>query len=238
MAVRPKASGQRMAGAIIINTLTLKLSCGIFMKRITLSLLCTSALLVSACSGNGTILGAIAGGGVMAVQQRGFTDGVTDFEIQAQINNLWFQHSVDSFGKLDMTVNEGRVLLTGVVQDPEERVEAVRLAWQPKGVKQVINEIRVAQSEGIAGFAKDSWLSAQIRTKITFDGDILSINYSIDTVQGVVYLLGIAQHREELNRVIEAARTVSGVKKVVSYVRIASEEPHDDEMQALEQDKS
>ena len=69
------------------------------------------------------------------------------------------------FTKLDLTVNQGRVLITGVVQDPKHRVEAVRLAWQPTGVVQVINEVKVADSEGIIGFAKDAWISGRIRTK-------------------------------------------------------------------------
>ncbi len=127
------------------------------------------------------------------------------------------------FAKLDLTVNEGRVLITGIVQNPEARVEAVRLAWQPKGVKQVINEIRVDKSEGFTGYARDTWITARLRTAITFDKHISSINYTIDTVAGTVYLMGAAQSQAELDRVTRTARTIPDVKRVVSYVRIVGE---------------
>ena len=70
------------------------------------------------------------------------------------------------------------------------------------------------------GFAKDAWITTRLRTALTLDKNIQSINYSIDTVNGVVYLIGAAQNRMELNRVIETARTIPNVKRVVSYVKL------------------
>lgn len=182
-------------------------------------LLAVSPLALSACAAP-LAVGAAASGGIAASQERGFKGAMTDAEIQAKINQLWFEKDIDIFRKLDLTVNQGRVLITGIVQNPEHRVEAVRLAWQPEGVKQVINEIRVAKSEGITGFARDTWISTRLRSAITFNRDIYSINYTIDTVQGTVYLMGTAQNQQELNRVIEIARTIPDVKQVVSYVKV------------------
>lgn len=175
-------------------------------------------LLLSSCAGLAAGAGATVG--VAAVQEGGVSRALSDARIQAQINDLWFRYDVNMFRKLDLTINQGRVLITGVVQDPQHRVEAVRLAWQPSGVKQVINEIKVADSEGFIGFAKDAWISARLRTAITFDKDVESINYSIDTVQGVVYLMGFAQNQAELNHVIDIARTIENVRQVVSYVKL------------------
>ena len=124
---------------------------------------------------------------------------------------------------LSTTVNQGRVLLTGVVQDPNDRVEAVRLVWQVPGVKQVMNEIRVADSEGVPGFVRDNWITTRLRTAMTFDKEISSLNYSIDTVQGVVYLMGVAMNQRELDRVMDIARTIPNVKQVVSYVKMIGE---------------
>lgn len=178
------------------------------------------SLLVSSCAPVGVAAGVGAAAGIAAAQEGGISQAAVDARIQVEINDLWFRHNVDMFSKLDLTITQGRVLITGVVQNPEHRVEAVRLAWQPKGVKQVINEIRVANSEGITGFAKDTWISTRLRTALIFDKNIQSINYTIDTVQGTVYLMGFAQNRLELNRVVEKARTISGVKNVVSYVKL------------------
>jgi osmotically-inducible protein OsmY len=182
-----------------------------------LSLFLVSVLFLPSCTG--LLVGAGATAGIAAAQEGGLSSAASDARIQLAINELWFSYDVETFRKLDLTINQGRVLITGVVQDPEDRVEAVRLAWQPRGVQQVINEIQVSESEGILGFAKDTWISTRLRTALTFDRQVLSINYNIDTVQGTVYLMGFAQNREELNRVIETARTISGVNGVVSYVK-------------------
>ncbi len=188
------------------------------MKPSVFALLTCSLFLSSCALGAAAGVGAVAG--VAAVQEGGLERAGSDAWIQAQINDLWLKHDFEMFRKLDITVNQGRVLLTGVVQNPEHRVEAVRLAWQPSGVKSVINEIKVADSEGIMGYAKDTWITTKLRAILTADREIESLNYSIDTVQGTVYLMGFAQDQQELDRVIEKARTVSGVKRVVSYVKL------------------
>lgn len=180
--------------------------------------LAASSLLLASCTG--MALGAGAAVGVASVQEGGLSSAASDLRIQTQINDLWFRKDTDMFRKVDMTVKQGRVLLTGVVQNPEHRVEAVRLAWQPRGVKQVINEIKVAESEGVVGYAKDAWISTRLRTAILLDKDVESINYTIDTVQGSVYLMGFAQNQAELNHVIDIARTIENVKQVVSYVKL------------------
>lgn len=189
-----------------------------------LPFLLISLLFLPSCSVLGLATGAAASAGVAASQEGGLSRAVDDARIQIAINDLWFKYDVETFRKLDLTINQGRVLITGVVQNPEARVEAVRLAWQPEGVTQVINEIQVKDSAGITGFAKDAWITTRLRGALTFDREILSINYSIDTVQGTVYLMGFAQNRAELNRVIETARTIKGVNGVVSYVKFVGAE--------------
>lgn len=189
------------------------------MKNSTLLLL-SAALILPACAGPGIAAGVGATAGIAASQEGGISSAVTDAKIQLEINDLWFRYDVETFRKLNITIDQGRVLLTGVVQNPENRVEAVRLAWQPKGVKQVINEIRVAESDGITGFARDKWITTRLRTAMTFDLNVQSINYSIDTVSGIVYLMGNAQNQQELNKVMQIARTIPDVKQVVSYVKV------------------
>jgi|MDSW01.1.fsa_nt_gb osmotically-inducible protein OsmY len=162
--------------------------------------------------------------GIAAVKEGGIKQSVSDATIQATINDLWFRENVDIFRKLDLTVTQGRVLITGIVQNPEHRVDAVRLAWKAKGVKQVINEIQVADGGGVTGYLGDSWIVTQIRTGITLDKEVQNLNYTIDAVNGTVYLMGVAQSRDELHRVVERSRTTRGVKQVVSYVKLAGED--------------
>lgn len=189
-----------------------------------LMILSLSALLLSgACTPLGMATGAAAGVGNAAAKEGGIGGAFTDASIKGKINELWFQHNISMFSKLSTTVNQGRVLITGVVQNPQDRVEAVRLVWQVEGVKQVINEIRVADSEGVPGFVRDNWITTRLRTALTFEKHVQSLNYSIDTVQGVVYLMGVAMSERELNTVMSLARTIPNVKQVVSYVKMVGE---------------
>ena len=190
--------------------------------------MCISALMLSGCA-LGVAAGAVAG--ASAAQEGGISRAVSDAKIQAEINDLWFRSNVDMFRKLDLTVTQGRVLITGVVQDPENRVEAVRLAWKPLGVSQVINEIAIAESGGIVVAAKDTWIITRLRAAITIDENITSLNYSIDAVHGTIYLMGVAQDQEELNRVIAHGQTIDGVNRVVSYVKLSGGKPDPQEWQ-------
>lgn len=178
-----------------------------------------AAVSLAACSPVGFAVGAGATAGVASQQEGGILGAVDDVRIKAMIGDKWFKYKVDTFSKLSTTVDQGRVLITGVVQNPDDRVEAVRLAWQVDGVKQVINEIRVAEGEGLPGYVRDKWITTRLRTQLTFEKNVSAVNYSIDTVQGTVYLMGVARNQAELDHVIGIARTVPNVKEVVSYVK-------------------
>lgn len=202
----------------------------IMIRQFAIILICISTLATSACSTLGMATGAAAVTGISAAQEGGLSRAYTDTKIKVLINEAWFNFDVEAFRKLSTTINHGRVLVTGVVQDPAQRVEAIRLVWQVPGVTQVMNEIRVAESSGVTGFVKDAWITSRLRGSLTLDREVQSINYSIDTVQGIVYLMGVAQNQAELNQVIETARTISGVKQVVSYVKLAGEPLQNDKV--------
>jgi len=181
------------------------------------ALLLISFIPLAGCS---LAVGAGATAGVAAAQERGLGGAIKDTAINAEIAKNWINFSPDLFVEISADVHEGRVLLTGTVSDPQARLDAVRLAWQADGVRQMINEIQVTNEGGVADFARDSWITGQLRTKITFDKEVLAINYSIETVNGIIYLMGIAQDKAELDRVIRYARNIKYVKNVISHVRI------------------
>lgn len=194
-------------------------------KATRLSLLASALLLLASCSPVGMAAGAGAAVGIAATKEGGISAAASDIRIKALISDKWFRYDLETFAKLNLTVDQGRVLITGVVQNPDHRVEAVRLAWQVDGVKQVINEIRVADGDGLPGFVRDQWITARLRTAITFDRDVQALNYSIETVQGIVYLMGVANSQAELDRVTEIARTIPHVKQVISYAKREGEQP-------------
>ena len=176
------------------------------------------ALALSGCVG--AVIGAGATAGTAAMEERGIKGAASDTVVRTRINGLWSSKDERMWRKINLQVYDGRVLLTGLVDTPEMRDEAVRLAWQAEGVKEVINEIQIAESGGLGEFTRDSWIAAELKAKLLFDSKIASINYSIEVSAGAVYLIGLAQSQEELDRVTNHARSLEYVKKVVSYVKI------------------
>ncbi len=150
--------------------------------------------------------------------ERGFRRSVADTEIRLTINDLWLKADEEMFRKVNLQVQEGRVLLSGNVRLPEQRLEAVRLAWQAPGVREVINEIEVSDSSSLTDAARDSWITTKLETTLLFDSRVSSTNYSIETVNQVVYLMGVAASQAELDRVIGHAKDISYVRRVISYV--------------------
>ena len=166
------------------------------------------------------IIGAGAGAGVAVAQERGFQGAMNDTEIRLQINDLWFKDSLSLYSKINLQVQEGKVLLTGNVPDPESRLNAVRLAWLANDVREVINEIEVQDKSSLTDSAQDIWIATQLKSKLLIDSEVSSINYSIETVNQVIYLMGVAQNQAELDRVIGHAKNISYVRRVVSYMRV------------------
>ena len=166
------------------------------------------------------VVGGAALVGVAAVQERSIGSALDDATVQVQISQNLLDYSRTLFVSVGIEVVEGRVLLTGSVTDPQDRVESVRIAWQVTGVSEVLNEIQIADRGGIAGFIADTRITAQLRLRMLSDRDVNDINYSIDTVNGTVYLMGLALDQPELDRVFGYARSIAGVVNVVNHARL------------------
>lgn len=190
-------------------------------KLVVLSALALQGpLLTSACTPIGAVASAGVAAGTLSAQERGFKTGVKDAVILAKIRQNWLKNNFSLFANITATVIEGRVLLTGTVPKSNNRIDAVRLAWQVKGVKEVLNEIEITDKSDLINVTRDAWITAQLKVKLTVDGKIKAINYAIDAVNGVVYLVGIAQDSGELDRVISHTRNLNYVRRIVNYVRI------------------
>jgi osmotically-inducible protein OsmY len=177
------------------------------------------AALIPALSGClSTAIGAASAVGVAGTSEKGVVGAVDDTVIRATINSLWMDYNIDMWRTLGLDIYEGRVLVTGKVEKAEHRVEAVKLCWRAEGVKEVINEVKVTEEGHLGTYTRDVWISTQLRSRLVFDKHVMSVNYSVDTVDQVVYLMGIARDQNELDKVINHARSLSYVKQVVNYV--------------------
>ena len=165
-------------------------------------------------------LGAAGGAGYAANQERGTGGTVDDLKIKTNIQNAWLQTNPLMQRDLNVTIYEGRTLLTGTAPNPEFKAQAKEVASRVQGVRAIYDEIEVAPAESAWDSAKDTWITSRVRTELTFNPDVRSVNYSIETANKSVYLIGSARSQAELDIATTAARTTPNVKRVVSYVEI------------------
>ncbi len=168
----------------------------------------------------GLAVGAVATSGVSIAEERTLGRQIDDLAITFSVSQRLHGHGGEALANISVNVTEGRVLLTGSVPEFRHRIEAARLAWQAEGVTEVSNEITVGDTGSIEDSVTDAVISAELRGLLLTDPAILNINYNVETANGVVFLTGIAQNQGELDRVLDHARTISGVEEVVSYVRV------------------
>ena len=155
-------------------------------------------------------------------EERTLGEFVDDTLIKAQIKNLYFDTNENIFFNVDVEVTQGRVLLTGTVDNSDLRIEATRGAWGINGVRTVINELQISNDDNILNFADDLVISTKIRGKLLLNPDLPYTNYTVETVNGIVYLIGIARTEDERKYVIELCNEVYGVIDVIDYINIAS----------------
>jgi len=192
---------------------------GRFGPAIALATVLVAIPILAGC-GPTMVVGAGASVGNAAMQERGFKKTMADTGTEPKTAANLLNHSADLFVDVSVEVHEGRVLLTGAVEKPADRIEAVKIAWQADGVSEVINEIQARDDSDLLDGARDRWITTKLGTLITFDKQIKGVNYSIETVNGKVYLIGIAQSQAELTRVINHARSIEYVRRVIAHVRL------------------
>jgi len=169
-------------------------------------------------------LAAAGGAGYAADQERGVQGTYNDFAIKTNIQNAWMKSDLNLAPTINVTVYEGRVLLIGTAANPERKTEAAAIAQTVPGVRAVYNEVKVAPGESVWDSTKDAWISSEIRSGLVFS-NVRSVNYTVETVDGSVYLIGSARSQAELDHATNIARNVAGVKRVVSYVEVRPGEP-------------
>ena len=194
-------------------------------KKLFLNLILTLFLL-NGCAPI-VLFGGAAGSGVVLSKEKSVGNSVDDVTIWSKIKAEFVKNKKEIPGILtnvSVEVSEGRVLLTGTLDSPDDRLKVLRIVWDQNGVREVINEIKIADGgkTGIKQYTNDTWLTTQVKTKMLGDKEIHSLNYSVETIDNVVYILGVAKDENELQHVIDAAESVKGVEKVNAFVRVSS----------------
>ena len=194
--------------------------CDVSKSKCFLPVIGIFVLLAVSLNGCAAVVGTGATVGVAAAQERGIKGRAEDLRLEVLMAQKFINAGLKLTATIGVEVYKGRVLLTGATRDTKISDQAVKLAWQLDGVKEVINEIQVDQGTTVTDYAHDTEITTQLKTKLTFDKEILAINYVVETVNRTIYLIGIAQNQLELDRVIDHASGINHVKNVVNHVRL------------------
>ena len=119
---------------------------------------------------------------------------------------------------INTKVLDGRIFLTGKVDDPEEKLNITKMAWETKGVRSVRNNVIIKEEFNFKQSAVDLLITSQLRTALVLNKNIKSTNYNIDTYKKKIYIYGIAQSKEEQKQVIEEGKKIPDVKRVIASI--------------------
>ena len=179
--------------------------------------------LIYGCS-PGTIL---ASGGattmVVAEGDRSLGTVVDDATIKFNISTKFLQSENSIFINVNTNVIQGRVLLTGLVENQEIRIDAVRKVWEVNGVKEVVNEIEIGNKATLKEYANDLWINTQVKALSTKTIGLRALSYNFETISGKVYIAGITSKPEQLEAIIVEIKNIKGVKEIVNYVILVKE---------------
>ncbi len=157
---------------------------------------------------------------VVAEGERSLGEVVDDATIKINIAAKFISSKDNLFVNVNVTVLEGRVLLTGIVEEQEARIDAVRRVWEVKGVREVINEIETGNRDKLKDYANDLWINTQAKGLAAKTLGLRSVAYNFETINGKIFIAGISNNPKSIENLVDALKKIKGVKEIVNYVII------------------
>ena len=127
------------------------------------------------------------------------------------------------FISIQSEVLDGRIFLSGKVNEPEEKIRITKMAWETKGVRSVKNAITIKGQNNFKSTARDILITSQLRTALIFNKNTKARNYTLETVNKKIYIFGIAMNEEEKKEVINEANKIYDVEDVIPSIYLATE---------------
>ena len=125
--------------------------------------------------------------------------------------------------KVKTKVIDGRIFITGKVDDPEEKLKLTKLAWETKGVRSVKNDLKIKEEFNFKQSAKDLLITSQLRSALILNKNIKATNYQIDTYKKKIYIYGLATSSEEKDLVIKEAKEILDVEDVIASILLVDD---------------
>ena len=152
-----------------------------------------------------------------------FDPRIDDTIMQKNLNARLALTEKKYFLTIQSEVIDGRIFLSGKVNEPEEKIKITKMAWETKGVRSVKNAITIKGDSNFKSTAKDILITSQLRSALIFNKKTKSRNYTLETINKNIYIFGIAMDKEEKKEVINEANKIYDVEKVIPSIYLASE---------------
>ena len=172
---------------------------------------------LNSCVGTGS-KGVFGTGVSIALDPRSLGTQIDDSIMQKNLGTRLVMMNGNYILSIKAKVLDGRIFLTGKVDKPEEKLQITKTAWETEGVRSVRNDIKVKEEFNFKQSAKDLLITSQLRTAIVLNKNIKSSNYNIDTYKKKIFIYGIAMTKEERKEVIDEAKSILDVEKVIASI--------------------
>jgi len=192
------------------------------MKFRFLILLLLTTLFLSGCVGVSS-KGIFGTGVSVALDPRSLGTQIDDSIMQKNLSARILLQDKKYFLSIKSKVLDGRIFLTGKVNDPEEKLQITKLAWETEGARSVRNDIKIKEKFNFQQSAKDVLITSQLRTALIINKQIKATNYQIDTYKKKIYIYGIALTSDEKSLVIEEAKEILDVEDVVASILLVED---------------
>jgi len=179
-------------------------------------------LFLSGCTGVSS-KGIFGTGVSVALDPRSLGTQIDDSIMQKNLSARILLLDKKYFLSVKSKVLDGRIFLTGKVDDPEEKLKITKLAWETEGARSVRNDIKIKEEFDLKQSAKDVLITSQLRTALILNKEIKATNYQIDTYKKKIYVYGIALTSDEKELVIKEAKEILDVKDVIASILIVDD---------------
>ena len=181
-------------------------------------------LLVFLNSCSGTSSKGLFGTGVsVAIDPRSLGTQIDDSIMEKNLTTRLTMVEKKYFLSVKTKVLDGRIFITGKVDNPEEKLKITKIAWETSGVRSVRNDIKIREKFNFKQSAKDTLITSQLRAALIVNKNIKSNNYQIDTYKKNIYIYGIARNRDELEIVVDEANSILDVNKVIASILLVED---------------
>ena len=179
-------------------------------------------LLINSCVGTAST-GVFGTGVSVALDPRSLGTQIDDSIMQKNLSARLALNEKSYLISINIKVIDGRIFITGKVDDPEEKLKITKFAWETKGVRSVKNDIKIKEEFNFSQSAKDLLITSQLRTAIIFNKEIKASNYQIDTYKKKIYIYGIALTSDERKKVINEAKEILDVEDVIASILLVED---------------